>query len=242
MPFFTSVLNAQVNIGSTTAPESGLALKLTSDDKGVIFPQYALTSKKDYRPLPIEPPTGTLVFNTNTFGSFPNEVYPGLYWWDNERNEWLPFAQNTEHYTAKFSNFDETTNLFTDYYVNVPIFGKLDFTDMPGEYEIVSSSQVKFNRAGLYSVTVNMDLYTSKYNPIGIEIVLLKDGTPLKATKRSSISQENEHYFTEIFTEYVSIDVEGEILSLQAKRITTGSGDIRMNSVGSSTVTISRIR
>ncbi len=240
--FSNSSSYGQVGIGDTDPVEKGIALKIVSDNKGVLLPRIALTSKTSFSPLSVAPPTGALVFNTNYFGSFPDEVNPGLYWWDNENYSWMPFALDTEHYTAKFSNADITTNLFVDSYVGVPVFGKLNFTDMPGEYEIVSSSKVKFNRTGLYSVTVNLDKYVSVNNPIGLKIQLLKDGTVLGVTTRFAISQENEHYYSESFTEYINIDTEGEVLEIQAMKGTTGSGVIRLNEAGTSSVMISRIR
>ena len=82
---------AQVGVGTTT-PNG--ALDISSSTNGLIPPRVALTD------LTIEAPVvnpqgggliaGTLVWNTNTAGVIPNNVSPGMYYWDGTR--WISLA------------------------------------------------------------------------------------------------------------------------------------------------------
>ncbi len=86
--------NAQVGIGTTT-PAGALDLNPTvTTNYGLVAPRVALTSILLEAPV-VNPqtgaiPTGTLVYNTATAGSAPNNVGPGLYYWNGSR--WIAFA------------------------------------------------------------------------------------------------------------------------------------------------------
>lgn len=82
---------AQVGIGTTT-PRG--ALDVSSTTNGLIPPRVALTALNVAAPV-INPQggalvAGTLVWNTNTAGSIPNNVVPGMYYWDGAR--WISLA------------------------------------------------------------------------------------------------------------------------------------------------------
>ncbi|PQB03732.1 hypothetical protein [Aureitalea marina] len=74
-------LSAQVGINTTT-PADGAMLDITANDKGILIPKVALTSRAVSAPVTPEPVVGVLVFNTDTAGTAPNDVEPGFYWWD----------------------------------------------------------------------------------------------------------------------------------------------------------------
>lgn len=87
----SSNLQAQVGIG-TTNPEG--ALDVSSLINGFIPPRVSLTSTIMQSPI-LNPNggnivTGTIVWNTNTAGTSPNNVTPGLYYWDTFK--WYPFS------------------------------------------------------------------------------------------------------------------------------------------------------
>ncbi len=74
--------NAQVGLGTTT-PRG--ALDISSSSQGLIPPQVSLTDLNTQAPV-VNPqggviPNGTMVWNTNTTGSIPTNVSPGLYYW-----------------------------------------------------------------------------------------------------------------------------------------------------------------
>jgi len=84
-------LSAQVGIG-TTLPEG--VLDVSSSLNGFIPPRVALTSTIIEAPV-LNPQggglvAGTIVWNTNTAGVSPNDVVPGLHYWEGTR--WIAFA------------------------------------------------------------------------------------------------------------------------------------------------------
>ena len=82
---------SQVGLGTTT-PRG--ALDINSSTTGLIPPRVALTSTIVELPV-INPQggsiiAGTTVWNTATAGTSPNNVAPGLYFWNGTR--WVAFA------------------------------------------------------------------------------------------------------------------------------------------------------
>lgn len=82
---------AQVGVGTTT-PRG--ALEVNSTTSGLIPPRVALTATNVDTPV-VNPQggalvAGTLVWNTATAGTIPNNVTPGMYYWNGTR--WVSFA------------------------------------------------------------------------------------------------------------------------------------------------------
>lgn len=85
--------NAQINIGSTVAPNDGAILDASNTSaastkyKGIYLPQVALTSSVTYGLNTVNNPAsvtgGMMVYNTATAGSGTTAVIPGLYIWQN---------------------------------------------------------------------------------------------------------------------------------------------------------------
>ena len=89
--FSTLKTTAQVGVGTIT-PRG--ALDISSTTQGLIPPQVALTDLNVQAPV-VNPqggiiPNGTVVWNTNTVGTIPNNVSPGLYYW--LTNKWISVA------------------------------------------------------------------------------------------------------------------------------------------------------
>ena len=91
---FCSTLFAQVGIG-VKDPEG--ALDITSSNAGLVPPRVALTNTSAQAPV-INPKSGvttladgTIVYNTNTNGTPPNNVSPGFYYWSS--SAWIPLEQ-----------------------------------------------------------------------------------------------------------------------------------------------------
>ncbi|WP_300098731.1 hypothetical protein [Flavobacterium sp.] len=84
--------NSQVGIGTTT-PRG--AFEINSSTNGFVPPQVALTSIAASTPV-INPQgggvpiAGTIVYNTATAGTTPNNVTPGYYFWNG--SVWIKFA------------------------------------------------------------------------------------------------------------------------------------------------------
>jgi hypothetical protein len=84
--------SAQVGIGTMT-PRG--ALEINSTTNGFVPPQVALTSVTTSSPVVNpqttgSPTTGTIVYNTATAGTTPNNVTPGYYFWNG--SVWVKFA------------------------------------------------------------------------------------------------------------------------------------------------------
>lgn len=94
MFFLTIYSSAQVGIGTTT-PAGALDLNPTvATNYGFVAPRVALTSTIIEAPV-VNPqtgaiPAGTVVYNTATAGVAPNNVGPGLYYWNGTK--WIAFA------------------------------------------------------------------------------------------------------------------------------------------------------
>lgn len=87
----TISLNAQVGVGTTTPAG---ALDINSSTNGLILPRVSLTALNVSAPV-VNPQggalvVGTLVWNTATAGSIPNNVVPGMYYWEGAR--WISLA------------------------------------------------------------------------------------------------------------------------------------------------------
>lgn len=85
------VLQAQVGVGTTT-PQA--AFDVTSTTQGMLIPRVALTSRLVQAPV-TNPQggnvvTSTLVYNTATAGTAPNNVAPGFYYWSG--TQWVAIA------------------------------------------------------------------------------------------------------------------------------------------------------
>lgn len=84
--------HAQVGVGTTT-PNG--ALDVSSTTNGFVPPRVALSATNVAAPISNpngggNPVAGTIVWNTATAGVMPNNVAPGLYYWDGTR--WVSFA------------------------------------------------------------------------------------------------------------------------------------------------------
>ena len=92
--FLTIYASAQVGIGTTT-PAGALDLNPTiATNYGFVAPRVALTSTILQAPV-VNPqtgviPAGTVVYNTATAGVAPDNVGPGLYYWNGVK--WIAFA------------------------------------------------------------------------------------------------------------------------------------------------------
>ncbi|HMV13728.1 MAG TPA: hypothetical protein PKA75_00055 [Chitinophagales bacterium] len=73
---------AQNNVGiGTNLPDPSAKLDVKATDKGLLIPNVSLTAKNVAAPI-TSPAISLLVYNTNTSGAAPNNVYPGYYYWD----------------------------------------------------------------------------------------------------------------------------------------------------------------
>lgn len=91
------------NLGIGTINPNGI-LDLNANNRGILIPRVALTASNVASPI-INPNGGaiiesTLVYNTASAGTTPNEVVPGFYYWDNTKWVRLGNENKTRYYTA----------------------------------------------------------------------------------------------------------------------------------------------
>jgi hypothetical protein len=77
-------IEADGDIGINTIPNASAKLHINSNNKGLLIPNVALTAANVAAPV-AAPSTSLFVYNTATAGAFPNDVYPGYYYWDGAR-------------------------------------------------------------------------------------------------------------------------------------------------------------
>lgn len=237
---------AQVSIGKENI-QDGLMLEISSDNKGVIIPAVSLQSRNSKAPLVGDLPTGSVIFNTSNFGSFPNETRKGFYWWNNENAQWFPMATSSENVSCQYANQD----ISIDYhgatygvYQNMDLFANLVYTESFDIYQKLNNTSLKINFAGLYAITVNLDMYkgSSNNDPVGLSTRIMVNGNQ-RGTVQFWRAQENEHELSHSFTEYLELN-DGDVLSIQSARSTTSNHNraIKFREAGSSNISIQRIR
>lgn len=106
------ITQAQVGIG-TTVPSG--ALDISSTTNGILIPRVALTAKNAAAPV-VNPQGGalansTLVYNTSTAGSSPNNVTPGFYYWETATLSWKALTSTSSDWSITGnSGTNATTN------------------------------------------------------------------------------------------------------------------------------------
>ena len=79
--FNTYAQNVGINTtGALPNPVAGLDVDFTN--KGILIPRVALSARNSNLPIGGGIVNSLLVYNTATAGTFPNNVYPGYYYWD----------------------------------------------------------------------------------------------------------------------------------------------------------------
>ncbi|GAB4491111.1 MAG: hypothetical protein OHK0045_16530 [Raineya sp.] len=75
----TIAFSQGVGIGGT--PDASAKLDVTDANRGILIPRVALSATNVAAPV-TGPATSLLVYNTATAGTFPNNVWPGYYYWN----------------------------------------------------------------------------------------------------------------------------------------------------------------
>ncbi|SHE41017.1 hypothetical protein [Dysgonomonas macrotermitis] len=70
-----------MSIGGKTAANSSAQLALLATDKAILLNRVALTDLRDITTIP-NPETGTIVYNTATSGTYPDNIIPGYYYFN----------------------------------------------------------------------------------------------------------------------------------------------------------------
>ncbi|HKX86547.1 MAG TPA: hypothetical protein VJL37_07735 [Flavobacterium sp.] len=96
-PFFNErmrITNSGATGIGTSTPQGALDVVAGTNNYGFVIPRVALTASNAQSPVTNPQtgviPAGTIVYNTATAGTAPNNVSPGLYFWNGTR--WYAFA------------------------------------------------------------------------------------------------------------------------------------------------------
>jgi hypothetical protein len=241
-----SAQTIQTGIGTETVA-AGVTLQLESSNKGFLIPRVSLTSRTSQSPLVGTLITGTTVFNTNTFGSFPNQVIPGVYYWDQEEGEWKPAAENDLNVSAKFFNASNSTNFYNGTnVVKMDILGTTYYNENPDIIQRVNATDLRIMATGLYEVTTNLafDEGNSAGGTLGIVLNFRLNGTVVgtshyvRLLMGSIVESQNSYSITEI------IEIaEGQVLTITGQKA-NNINDVAFtfSDVGTSSLQIKRIR
>jgi hypothetical protein len=101
----TVISKAQVGIGTTT-PNPSAKLEISSNNKGFLPPRVSLTGTTDVTTI-ASPAAGLFVYNTATAGASPNNVAPGLYYYDGVK--WQRVINQQPDATIEFNQVTPTT-------------------------------------------------------------------------------------------------------------------------------------
>jgi len=107
--------NGSVGV-NTIAPDNSAQLEISSSNKGVLIPRIALTASNVAAPV-TAPATSMLIYNTASAGAFPNDVFPGYYYWSGTR--WRRFA-DTRIDRYSYGPFDIGPNSVTNFTAIAP--------------------------------------------------------------------------------------------------------------------------
>lgn len=80
--------NAQIGVGTTSVESSArfqVDASASSNAKGFLPPRVALTASNNILPFTATPATGIMVYNTASAGTAPNDVLPGIYYYDGSK-------------------------------------------------------------------------------------------------------------------------------------------------------------
>lgn len=142
------VITGTGNVGIGGNPAASALLDLSSSSQGFLAPRVALTATNASGPV-TSPATGLLVYNTATAGTYPTNVIPGFYYWNN--TAWVSLNNTPDAITTKTSNY---TALPTDETVLVDASGGNVTITLPSSPVIGKKYTIKKIDTGSNSVTV----------------------------------------------------------------------------------------
>ncbi|HEX8268289.1 MAG TPA: hypothetical protein VF581_00240 [Flavobacterium sp.] len=149
---------SQVGIG-TTAPEGALDVK--SSNSGVLVPRVALSSR--LVALPVTNPQsgslaeGTLVWNTATSGSSPNNVAPGFYFWNG--SEWTAISAGSD---KKWSLSGNSGTLPATEFIGTTDAAELKIkTSNTERFRVLANGQIIVNNTAAPAVTDQFSVYST---------------------------------------------------------------------------------
>jgi hypothetical protein len=236
----TGAQEAGVNTG-TLSP--GVIFQMNSTNGGFLMPRVALTARNILAPITGTPVTGLTVYNTATAGTSPNNVIPGMYYWDTVQSRWFPVDSSKPRDIVKYRN----TDISLDFNkatagTAMPIFSVMDFNQNTSLYQRVSDTDLRITETGLYKLTLNLDMAaTSAEDVFGIKTNLSGVGENVFVGTVENQGYGSTATISKAFSLYLPVPSGGSTLQLMGFRI-NGAAKITFKSARTSSVVIERIK
>ena len=161
---------------NTIAPDNSAQLEVAATNKGVLVPRVALTASNVAAPV-TAPATSLLIYNTANAGTFPNDVFPGYYYWSGTR--WRRFADTrVDRYT--FGPFDIGPNSVTNFTAIAPGINSNStvLVNLIGDWPTAPRVRINYTEAQTGQMRFQLENYTgtlsggSPVNYIEMEFVI----------------------------------------------------------------------
>ncbi len=223
--------NAQVVINSTVI-EPSAALRIVSQDHGVLIPRITLISNTDVITIP-NPAVSLLIYNQSSNST----LSPGYYYWNGTIWERL-FDDEVIYERVAYDNTDIITNINAN--IELPIFGNLVVNEDPQLYIFISNTKIQVIKNGRYEVDFSAHL-KSMINGAEPQARIEINGVPIGAVGTSGHINTNAGHQNSSIHLYETFNLTaGDILSIRMTPI--GSGTITFANEGSSRITITKVQ
>ncbi len=231
---------AGVNTG-TLSP--GVIFQVNSTDGGFLMPRVELTARNVLAPIVGTPVTGLTVYNTATSGTSPNNVIPGMYYWNTVQSRWFPVDSSKPRDIVKYRNTDTSIDFNrTTAGTAMPIFSALDFNQNTSLYQRVSDTDLRITETGLYKLTLNLDMAANSAEDVfGIKTNLDGVGENVFVGTVENQGSGSTATISKAFSLYLPIPSGGSTLQLMGFRI-NGAADIKFKNARTSSVVLERIK
>ncbi|AXG72101.1 hypothetical protein KORDIASMS9_04364 [Kordia sp. SMS9] len=232
----SSFLNAQVGIGTKDGPNDAAMLEVKSTNQGILIPQITLTGTTDTATIP-NPETSLLIFNTATV----SDVYPGYYFWNGTK--WDRFITGFQE-SVKCSNTNITSNINTSSFSNAPIFGATEWNDNPAIYTVDSSNNaITVRIGGTYQIEASLyyNIAKSGYSIAGqVAVNGVNKGSLASTGYIDGKSSDNENASITLI-EVLELNAN-DVINIKVRRDSDKSDPVNLTSVGTSNITITKIK
>ena len=159
VPFITTKpLNAQVAIGKVGI-DDGAIFQLESENKGLMIPNVALSSRNDIITVNPNRVEGMMVYNTTASGSGLTSVSPGFYYWDG--SEWRRLFN--DGFTVQFMQNNFVKPVDTNLSYTFPGLDQTIVAPYTGTYQIYVIAHYAANNVS-----------SSSYEAVGYAEVMLE--------------------------------------------------------------------
>lgn len=222
---------AQVGINTTT-PDPSSILDIESSTSGLLIPRLTSTARDNIT----DPAIGLMFFNTteSVFQYNSGTVMTPI---------WSDISYKP---SLKYSNTDITTNINTNAYTNIPVFGTIGWNDDTSLYTI-SGNTVTINVTGRYNLTANVSYVVPTVTGSTDQRVAVEAQFAINGTASGSIAatgyvrHANGHREASLNITEVFNLAAGDIISLQTIR-SGNSAPATFRSSGTSNIYIEKIK